>query len=99
MYIEDRLFSENTEETLYSVLLDEDEYALYSEFQKEFGIAELAKKGFESFKKSGLKETAKKAYGVVKRAAKNYFEKVKGKLPKPVEIPKFEIPKFSVGIK
>ena len=37
MYIEDRLFSENTEETLYSVLLDEDEYALYSEFQKEFG--------------------------------------------------------------
>jgi len=37
MYIEDRLFSENTEETLYSILLDEDEYALYSEFQKEFG--------------------------------------------------------------
>jgi hypothetical protein len=37
MYIEDRLFSENTEETLYSVLMDEDEYALYSEFQKEFG--------------------------------------------------------------
>lgn len=38
MYIEDRLFSENTEETLYSVLLDEDEYTLYSEFQKEFGL-------------------------------------------------------------
>ena len=32
MYIEDRLFSENTEETLYSILLDEDEYTLYSEF-------------------------------------------------------------------
>ena len=40
MYIEDRLFSENTEETLYSVLMDEDEYALYSEFQKEFGLAQ-----------------------------------------------------------
>ena len=32
MYIEDRLFSENTEETLYSILMDEDEYTLYSEF-------------------------------------------------------------------
>ena len=40
MYIEDRLFSENTEETLYSILLDEDEYTLYSEFQKEFGLAQ-----------------------------------------------------------
>jgi len=44
MYIEDRLFSENTEETLYSILLDEDEYALYSEFQKEFGLTQLAEK-------------------------------------------------------
>ena len=34
MYIEDRLFSENTEEILYSVLMDEEEYALFSEFQK-----------------------------------------------------------------
>lgn len=32
MYIEDRLFSENMEETLYSILMDEDEYTLYSEF-------------------------------------------------------------------
>ena len=44
MYIEDRLFSENTEETLYSILLDEDEYTLYSEFQKEFGLTQLAEK-------------------------------------------------------
>ena len=37
MYIEDRLFSENSEEILYSVTLDEEEYYLFSEFQKEFG--------------------------------------------------------------
>ena len=37
MYIEDRLFSENNpEEVLYSVTMTEAEYALYSEFQKEF---------------------------------------------------------------
>ena len=37
MYIEDRLFSENNpEEVLYSVTMTESEYALYSEFQKEF---------------------------------------------------------------
>ena len=42
MYIEDRLFSENTEETLYSVLMDEDEYALYSEFQKEFAVSKIS---------------------------------------------------------
>jgi hypothetical protein len=32
MELQDRLFSENTEEVLYSVLMDEDEYALYSDF-------------------------------------------------------------------
>ena len=43
MYIEDRLFSESDpEEVLYSVTMTEDEYALYSEFQKEFGIAQKA---------------------------------------------------------
>ena len=42
MYIEDRLFSENTEEVLYSVLMDEDEYALYSEFQKEFAVSKIS---------------------------------------------------------
>lgn len=36
MYIEDRLFSENTEEILYSVVMGELEYALFSEFQKNF---------------------------------------------------------------
>ena len=32
MYIEDRLFSETSDEVLYSILMDEDEYSLYSEF-------------------------------------------------------------------
>ena len=88
MSIEDRLFSENTEETLYSVIMDEDEYALYSEFQKEFGMIEFAKKGLENLKKSGLKETAKRAYGVAKKAAKNYFNKAKTSFFKPTELPK-----------
>lgn len=44
MYIEDRLFSENNpEEVLYSVTMTETEYALYSEFQKEFAARELIK--------------------------------------------------------
>ena len=45
MYIEDRLFSENTKEVLYSVLMDEEELALYSEFQKEFASIRKAVKG------------------------------------------------------
>jgi beta-N-acetylglucosaminidase len=68
--------------------MDEDEYALYSEFQKEFGMAELAKKGIEYLKKSGIKETAKKAYGAAKRVAKNYFDKAKTSFFKPTEFPK-----------
>lgn len=36
MYIEDKLFSENTGETVYQVLMSEDEYSLFSVFQKEF---------------------------------------------------------------
>jgi len=43
MYIEDRLFSESDpNEVLYSVTMTEAEYSLYSEFQKEFGIAQKA---------------------------------------------------------
>lgn len=44
MYIEDRLFSETTEEVLYSVLMDEEEISLYSEFQKEFASIRDVKK-------------------------------------------------------
>ena len=45
MYIEDRLFSElDPEEVLYSVTMTEEEYSLYTEFQKEFGIAQKAVK-------------------------------------------------------
>ena len=37
MYIEDRLFSENRPtEVLYSIMMTEEEYTLFSEFQKEF---------------------------------------------------------------
>ena len=35
MHIEDRLFSENTEEILYNVLMNEEEYSLYSEFNEK----------------------------------------------------------------
>jgi hypothetical protein len=61
MYIDDRLFSENTEEVLYSVLMDEEEYDLFSEFQKEFGaeskaLAIFAPGAYEA------KEAAKYAY-------------------------------------
>jgi hypothetical protein len=34
MYIDDRLFSENTEEVFYSVSMTEEEYELFSEFQE-----------------------------------------------------------------
>ena len=44
MYIEDRLFSETSEEVLYSVTMTENEYALFSEFQKEFASVRLMKK-------------------------------------------------------
>ena len=60
MYIEDRLFSENTEETLYSILMDEDEYSLYSEFQKEFasvgGYKKQAKRAVDALKRGDFKE-------------------------------------------
>lgn len=44
MYIEDRLFSETSEEVLYSVTMTEEEYDLFSEFQKEFASIRLMKK-------------------------------------------------------
>ena len=34
MYIEDRLFSETSDEVLYSITMTEDEYDLFSEFQE-----------------------------------------------------------------
>jgi len=44
MYIEDRLFSETSDEVLYSVTMTEEEYDLFSEFQKEFASVRLMKK-------------------------------------------------------
>ena len=44
MYIEDRLFSETSDEVLYSVTMTEDEYDLFSEFQKEFASVRKLKK-------------------------------------------------------
>jgi hypothetical protein len=48
MYIEDRLFSETSGEVkYYSVAMTEDEYALYTEFQKEFGKVKEANKALK----------------------------------------------------
>jgi len=44
MYIEDRLFSETSDEVFYSVTMTEEEYNLFSEFQKEFASVRLMKK-------------------------------------------------------
>jgi len=41
MYIEDKLFSETSGERYYSVTMTEEEYSLYSEFQKEFAAKQL----------------------------------------------------------
>lgn len=57
MYIEDRLFSENTEEVLYSVLMDEEELALFSEFQKEFSI-ESSSMGIQPVTRGGIPNLA-----------------------------------------
>ena len=54
MYIEDRLFSETSDEVLYSVTMTEDEYALYSEFQKEFAARQL----IEAIKSGGYDKAA-----------------------------------------
>jgi hypothetical protein len=68
MYIEDRLFSETSGEVkYYSVVLSEEEYALFSEFQKEFGKVKRAnkalKKAYEiKSGKEALRKHAKK-YG------------------------------------
>ena len=61
MELYDRLFSENTDEVLYSILMDEDEYSLYSEFQKEFASVKLLKKQskriIDGVKKGDFNET------------------------------------------
>ena len=77
MYIEDRLFSENTEETLYSILLDEDEYALYSEFQKEFGLAQRVGEAVKKrISKIGNKLKNRKAIAEAKEAEISDVEKI-----------------------
>ena len=86
MYIEDRLFSETTEETLYSVLMDEDEYALYSEFQKEFGlkqkILEAAKEAGDKLVKKLPKVGKKKSVKEVVPEWKKTGSKIDSKNPK-----------------
>ena len=62
MYIEDRLFSENTEEVLYSVTMTEDEYDLFSEFleEREFGRVQEFKAAKKAFQSKARLEMAKK---------------------------------------
>ena len=80
MYIEDRLFSENTDEVLYSIFMDEDEYALYSEFQKEFGIVQAVK---NSISKIGNK-LKRKAIAEAKEEIPKAVEKTKPKKVKRI---------------
>lgn len=53
MYIQDRLFSESTEQVLFSVLLNEDEYQLFSDFQ-EYLFSKNHKKEGKNHKKGNL---------------------------------------------
>jgi len=66
MYVEDRLFSENTEELLYSVLMNEEEYGLFSEFQKEFGFSGIGKRVLKKAKRF-LSGTGKKDLELAKK--------------------------------
>jgi hypothetical protein len=57
MYIEDRLFSETSDEVLYSVTMTEEEYDLFSEFQRLYSktgeIQDLGVKLWRKAKGSG----------------------------------------------
>ena len=80
MYIEDRLFSENTEEVLYSVLMDEEEYALFSEFQREFSLGDKMARG--EYKHPYLYNGP---YPYGKDALKSHIEKAKGEAGEDTE--------------
>lgn len=62
MYIEDRLFSETSDEVLYSVTMTEEEYSLYSEFLEVYKQRLYSKSGeiIKTLRKS--KKAAKKAW-------------------------------------
>jgi hypothetical protein len=57
MYIEDRLFSETSDEILYSVTMTEEEYDLYSEFLEEKAFNRAAYKGLTLAQKEALKSS------------------------------------------
>jgi len=65
MYIEDRLFSETSDEVFYSVVMNEDEFLLY---QKEFGVV-------SDLVHSGVKRTAKKYIGRIRTKMARPFYK------------------------
>lgn len=68
-----RIFSEiDTDEKLYSVLMNENELVLYSEYQKEFGV-------FQDIASSGLKRTYKKYGGKARKAAAEKLYEKAGK--------------------
>jgi len=68
MYIEDRLFSGASGERYYSVTMTEEEYSLFSEFQKEFASIRKAKKVVrainEGERKIGLYNSAMERNGL-----------------------------------
>lgn len=65
-----KIFSEiNTDEKLYSVLLSEDELALFSEIQKEFGDIKKANK---ALKKAWEMKAGKEAF--MKHAEKYHWD-------------------------
>lgn len=70
MYIEDKLFSETSGERYYSVAMTEEEYDLFSEFQKRFSKFGEEVKALRKFKK--LYKTGKEL-----EKAKDWAEKAR----------------------
>jgi hypothetical protein len=87
MYIEDRLFSETSGEVkYYSVVLSEDEYALYTEFleEREFASVRQAKKLMKKAIKATTQQDSKLAGKVaaqMERSGMGSFQKVTSQVP------------------
>ena len=70
MYIEDRLFSETSNEILYSIKMTEDEYDLFSEFTERLYFQSAATGEYYTSKE--LLEKAKEIQGEYKNGSRKY---------------------------
>ena len=75
MYIEDRLFSETSDEVFYSVTMTEDEYDLFSSFIK----------ASSKFKKA-IEKAPRVNAGVFNRGDKKLIEEIQKAKAKPVKV-------------